>query len=375
MKVLYCDGGHGLQSADDCRMLADLGVEWYSTGYYAKENGSGDLPKIYPFYGSEDFYKKLYLNPYVKPETNTLLVLQKKNITYGGFCPPNIWQFNEDFIKQFDIVIFNHNIQNLINNYHHRINNDKIKFIIKTFGMHDVRDEQKIGVMRCSGGIYTIRNNPTECLRSNLYAGHDAIIRGSVVKDENEISGWKGNKPQIITFSNSFNFKQKDNYRRQYYCEIRNNCGYNFRLFGSNNEDEPLSDKFLKHKDKVKILRESRINLVVGTPGSSNTYSLVEALVMGMPIVVFGKQMWQSPIYEIDQIITNGVHGFIVDNTSDAIQKINMLMEDFELCEFLSKNARSRGVELFGRINLIPKWKKVLFKEVWKDKKDRKIIL
>ena len=46
MKLLYVAGGHPMQESDDLLMWDQLGIDWFSTGYYANSNKPGDLPLI-----------------------------------------------------------------------------------------------------------------------------------------------------------------------------------------------------------------------------------------------------------------------------------------------------------------------------------------
>lgn len=386
MKLLYVGCGHPMQSTDDCLMWAKLGLEWYDTSYYHTLN-SGDCGPINPFFGGPAFYKDLLSN--FNERTKCDEILNKKDLQFTGAICNNLWHFNRQFIEKynFDIIFFNHLIENVENNW--EVIKDR-RVILKTFGMHSVNDEPRIKKLR-DKGVFVVRNNPTEYLRGayfkpkpifsynryngkstqefikkSLYAGHDAIIRGCIVRDENEFSGWTGNNKEVVTFSSAFNHKDSGAIRRRnLYLEIKNKSKYPFRLFGSCNDNEPFSEGFVSHKKKIEILRNARVALVTGTPGSTNTYSLVEALVMGVPIIVFDKAMWNSEIYEVDQIIKNGANGFIVKDCIEAVQLIEKIMEDYELAQKLSTNARITGIELYGRNNRAKDWHTFLGKTIW----------
>ena len=128
-------------------------------------------------------------------------------------------------------------------------------------------------------------------------------------------------------------------------------------LYGSGNENEPLSCGFVNMDEKIKIMQNSRVHLVTGTPGSSCTYSLVESMIMGAPVVCYGQKMWQSQSYEPSKLFSHGEDILIGETPEECSDYINLLMKDKELCQFLSKNARKKAISIYGRVNIIEKWR------------------
>ncbi len=392
MKMLYVGGGHFLQSTDDCIMWAKLGIEWYDTSYYFLKN-EGDCGKIEPFFGGEEFTTKLLEQHPTR--INVDEVLNQKDIQFAGQIANNLWGFSREFISQFDIIFFNHFIENVGNNWD--VIKDK-KVIFKTFGMHPIQWEQKIKKMRAQG-VYVVRNNPTEHLRllmnlapqifsynqlsgtnynvwnkKNLYAGHDAIIRSSIIPNEEVIGGWQGNIKEVVTFANHFNYKDGNiQKRKEHYLKIKDLINYPCKLYGSGNEIGPSCGGFISNGEKIEVLKQARVALVIGTPGSAHTYSLIEALVMGTPIVTFNKMMWQSEIYDVDQIIKDGVSGFICGSVEEAAQRINLLMENDSLAKQISEAGRKLGIELYGRENRAKDWRQFLFRDIWQPKSKQAI--
>ena len=369
MKMLYVGCGHFLQSTDDCLMWAKLGIEWYDTSYYHSNNTNGCGP-ITPFYGGEDFYKKLLKQ---RGHNNESSLLKQKDIQFAGSVANNLWSFSKEFISEFDIVFFNHAIERLEKNWD-AVKNKKV--ILKTFGMHHPHpDEIKICDFK-HRGIHVVRNSTTEYLRipealRKCHNEQERIIVPCVIPNEHIISNWNGQKKEVVTFSTAFRFENMDSQhirRRDYYINIRNNTDYSFKLYGACDEMEPLSSGFVSHNEKIEILQNARVSLVTGTPNSAHTYSIIESLCLGIPTVAFGKNMWQSPIYEVDQIIQDGVNGFICQDVEDATKKINLLMEDYELAKKMGEAGRKRGVELYGRENKMKVWRQFLFDDIWKGK-------
>jgi len=146
---------------------------------------------------------------------------------------------------------------------------------------------------------------------------------------------------------------------------------YPMLLHGAGNDDEPLAGKFITEFQKRKLLRDSRVCLCVGTPNANITYSFIEAFVMGTPIVAFSKKLWQGEPYEIDQIIDHGINGFIVKSPQEAAYYITQLMEDDELAQTISANARKKAISIFGRDVIAQKWKAILNDETLGKQKQR----
>jgi glycosyltransferase involved in cell wall biosynthesis len=144
------------------------------------------------------------------------------------------------------------------------------------------------------------------------------------------------------------------------YYDVRDNSNYAFALFGAGNGcDIP----YLKHQEKVDLLRTSRIALCIGTPHANNTYSFVEAWVMGIPQVIFGKELWNTQTYEVGELVTHGENGFIANTIDEAINHIDILMKNYDLARYISENSREKAVSIYGREVLSQQWQK-FFKEI-----------
>lgn len=346
MKLLYVASGHPLSEADDLLMWEKLGIEWFSTGYYRETDSPGDLPTI----------KRPLSNLNVgKSKSDTFIIdkagslIGKKNATYTGQVAKNLWSFDKDFISQFDVIVINHIIENLKNN-------EKVlagkKIILKTYARHELSHEPYIEGLHRKKLIKVVRNSPCELERRRNMA-HDMIIRGSLVKDEHEVSGWNGDTKQVITFNNTFEAGGKT---RANYINLTRRTQYPFILGGANNK---MGLGYVKHADKIKLLQDSRVSLCTGSPGANNTYSFVEAWVMGIPIVCFGRPLWDNPTCEPEQLIEHGVTGYIVKNLEDAADVINTLMKNHTLAKYISANARQKAISIYGRDVLARQWTKL----------------
>jgi len=356
MKLLYVASGHPLQEADDCLMWSKLGYEWYSTGYYAQQNGPGDLP-IIPNYYADTNFRYLLENCSAVFTDN---ILRNKNKSFAGHVIPNLWMFTEDILKQFDVIFFNHFVDNIIKNFE-LLNSLSCKVVLKTYGMHPPTTESRIALLRRGGHLFSVRNSPKEHLRTPFFGGCVAVIRGSVVKDEEDVSGWTGDNEEVITFASNFNFGAPiAQRRRNLYLKIREGLPkYEFSLYGADNDNEPYSKHgFITHEEKLRRLRQARVSLITGTPYANNTYSMVESWIMGIPIVVFGRDMWLSDTYEANELVENGKTGFIAKTPDEAIAYIKLLMINKELAQQIGQAGREAAIQVYGREPLSQLWSK-----------------
>lgn len=358
MRLLYVAAGHPLQEADDCLMWQKMGIDWFSTGYYSQSKQPGDLPYI-------DHENDPHLMSLLEGCTSNLGMHDKengpigiKNKTFTSYNLPNIWDFTQDFLKHFDMIMICHNIANLQNIWKtlHCLQK-RTPVVVKTFAMHTKDDEKKLANYRKHKYkmVFSVRNSPMEPRRypGNVYAGHDAIIRGCVVPDEHEISGWVGDREEVVTFANNFGAGKP---RRNVYIQCKRSVKYPFKLYGAGNEKESMSDGFVTHERKLDILRHARVSLTTGTPNSTNTYSFVEAWVMGLPQVVYGPSLWQTTGHEPEQL---GKHGddILIGNTPEELVKyLNMVLGSKDLAQEMSEKSREKAIKVYGRDVLAEQW-------------------
>ena len=362
MRLLYVAQGHPRQEADDCSMFESMDVKWFSTGHYSQNHSPGILPTLH-HHASEDVIKEF---AHCKGSTD---VHSQPNGPIGkGYTQytnnkyvHNIWKFTSNFLANFDIVLFNHFTENLENNWG-MLRELGIPSAIKVFGMHPMNWENPIRKFK-QQGLYVIRNSPTEDKKYKAnFAGVDIVIRGSSIVSDQVLSGWIGNIKQVVTFTNHI---AGDQLRHQGYVGTHNmlNNTYPMKLYGSQNHNYGLSSGFLTQEEKINTLRNSRVALCTGTRNANNTYSFVEAWVMGIPQIVFGPKLWTAPYCEILDLMKHGYDGFIVNTPKEAVKYIHMLMEDDDLAQTISKRSREKALKIYGYDVLKQKWRQA-FQEI-----------
>lgn len=183
--------------------------------------------------------------------------------------------------------------------------------------------------------------------------------------------GWKGNKkrvffssqrwsiPQWVLIDNKwilkhdsqiarFRLKLLKEFKVKTYPEIPGSTGY-----------EKFSTFFSE-------MQKSRV--YVESTNKPLSFGVLEAMVMGMPVVTFKQKHT-----DFDSIIRDGKDGFCSDNPDYLIAKINELMENFELAKEFGKKARERIMNLasYDKARKIWEWAFRESKKVWEEWKGR----
>lgn len=349
MRILYISSWHTTQEYDDLILLTELGLDWFSAGYYID-------PKNPMFYRGQLFRKP------IDKEPNRDLIeefrVSNPRISYFQY-----FNYTKEFIDKFDAIIVNFsspcplNLQRIIH-----IAKDK-PIIFRTYGHQPPSVELYLKAAKSTYDLHLIRNSPTEETIPE-YAGHSAIIRGYV--DENVYKDWYGSKKSTLTFANDFNARiHHQNYDcyRLYLTELKNKIPNT--LYGSGNG--VLNSKSPVSWDtQIALYKEFMVYFSLNSPPANFPYSFIEALMTGMPIVAVGPKLGNAPgmnSYEVPKIINHGENGFYFDTAQEMIDGIRELLRNRKLRTTFSSNARATALSLFSKKEAKEKLE-TLFKEI-----------
>jgi glycosyltransferase involved in cell wall biosynthesis len=194
------------------------------------------------------------------------------------------------------------------------------------------------------------------------FAGSDALIR--FYKDPEVYKDWVGNKERVINFTQSLK-------GRRQFCHYDEVIGslldYDGLVYGSGNNDlGVMNGGEVTFERQLELYKESRAYLYTGSWPACYTLSFVEAWMTGIPVVAFSKAVTQNvsslPFYEVDELITDGVDGFIVNTIQEARKAIELLIKDYDRAKTISANARKKAIEIFGREKIMKQWELFLNK-------------
>jgi hypothetical protein len=329
MKIHYLSC-HSILEYDEAKLLTELGHEVFSNGAYIDPAGHITLPRP----GIKGMF---YNHECAELARNS----PKTNLPAG-------------LIEPFDVLIFMHSPEAVVNNWD-RIKHKRV--ILRTIGQNTATTERMLKRMR-DEGLQIIRYSPKE---ANLdgYIGGDALIR--FYKDPEEFKDWNGNIAGALNFSQSL--KGRGGFC--HYDEIMGSMvGFpNTLVYGNGNDDLGKMNGGEVTYDKMKeLMQNMRVYVYGGTWPASYTLSFIEAFMTGIPVVAISKQLAhirnyeQFNFYEVDEIIENGVDGFVCNDVSEMRERIQLLLNDHQLARSISQKAREKAITYFGKAHIAEQW-------------------
>ncbi|MCM3693952.1 glycosyltransferase [Neobacillus niacini] len=329
MRILYLSV-HDVLEYDELKLFTELGHECFSHGAYARPHlGSSyrhplhEMPIDPDFVDLVDRYSKYNLHPEMIEDKDVIIVMHD----------PSIITKNWEKMK------------------HKRV-------IWRSIGQSSPEVERKLRPYR-EQGMEIVRYSPRES-QIPEYIGEDAMIR--FYKDPDEYGGWEGSKNQIMTIGQ----RMKKNWIGSNYNLFHIACrGLPVKLFGPGNEDAPESGGMLTYAQVKQELRENRTYFYTGTRITSYTLGFIEAFMTGIPIVSVSEFQGNHPLlkqrtFEVHEIIENGKEGFVFDSVLELRDSLNQLLYNEQLAKEISKNARAKAIQIFGKQKIKEQWKEYL---------------
>lgn len=356
LKVLYISCHITLES-DELEMISSLGLSVVSVGNFI-------LP-------SEPFSEKKGITPttpwcmydWREPNINRDLDLTNEflhmNPNFKGVDLSQNLNISRKYLEKFDAIVVSHSLKYLTQVLQLR---PKCPVIYCTVGqvsagyentLRPVRDLITI-VRYCEG-----EEKVTNCV------GTDAYISGSVNDDFLNIK-WIGDWPQIMTVSRAMPIRPRET---SYPTFLEIAQPFSAKIYGSGNELVPpqYNGGKLSYSELIEAYSRSRVFIATGTCPGTITYTFIEALGLGMPVIGFGPNLARRFIrrdnmYIIDKHIEKSQSGFYSDSIPELQDRIRELLKNDKLCQELSLNGKKYVKENFSRSVVTQKWRN-LFKQ------------
>lgn len=327
MRVLYFSC-HAILEYDELKLFEELGIDYFSLGSY--------------------------INPKVPVDP----IRPALRHTPDEWCyqhAPDRRFITKEFIDKFDVIIIMHLKEWIIDNWAMF----KGKTVIwRTIGQSIPSYERALFPYR-QEGMKIVRYSKMEAnIEDNI--GCDMII--PFYKDPNEFGMWNGQQREIMTLN-------QDMKARAEYCnydaflEIAKDLPV--KLYGNKNEASgELNGGFLTYEKMKQKMRDCRGYIYTGTQPASYTLNFIEAMMTGIPIIALGAGHGNSlniggDLYEIPDIIQNGVNGFISDDITKIREYINVLLTDNKTAARIGEMGRQTAIERFGKETVKLKWQKL----------------
>jgi glycosyltransferase involved in cell wall biosynthesis len=331
MKILYI-ACHDVLEYDEIKIFSKLGHEIVSIGSFIvpdKLNSSEVLrPPINNLNVNKDLVEEFFkINPTFNRSSNA----------------HNNFKLTQEFINKFDCIITCYNFNELRDVYTH---GSKPRLIIRSPGQFSTDYESNVRYYR-QFGCKVVRFSPIEARCSPLLS--DAVIRLPV--DMNLYSGWIGNDPYILTFSQYMPNRVRHVNLLNYLKVV---SGLPSKLYGFGNSSLTCALGGLTSSEQIERLKEARVYFSTGTIPGPYSYSFVEAFSMGIPIVTWGKNIGGVDLmsginsFEVPDLLENGKEGYCSDDMQELKSVIHELLTNYKLASTISKNARDKCRKIFS---------------------------
>lgn len=345
MKILYLSC-HSVLENDELSLLNELGHYAFSPGSYVEEANKGD----------DSLRNKLVLN-------QGHVELYAKHMEMFHRCGKpgvdNKENLSVEFLREFDIVIVMH-IPAWISKNWKRFKEAGVQVFWRTIGQSWAGNESELRPLR-NQGLKIIRYSPRES-RIPGYLGEDVLIR--FYKNPQEFCGWTGEKAEIVCIGQSLQ-RRGAPCNWNWLCEV--SSGFPRNLYGPESESSGWGHGKLSFDDMKAVMRQYRVAINGGTWPASLLLSGCEEMMTGLPVVAVGPKLGHPhgwfpghDLYEMGDIIENGVNGWCSDDLPATRDFIKQLLDDHALAKKIGEAGRAKAIELFGKDKIKEQWRQLL---------------
>lgn len=338
MRILYLSC-HSILEFDEVSLLSELGHYVFSPGAYLD-------PKVSP-----DGMRPALLDIEYDPDDVAAFH------ALGKPGRDNKELLTKEFVDRFDAVIVMHIPKWIALNWEAM----KHKHVIwRTIGQSIAPQEKILSPFR-DQGLKIVRYSPRESTIPG-YIGEDAIIR--FYKDLDDFGDWNGKDKRVITFAQ--HMKQRDmNCNFTFFEEVTR--PFSRGLYGPGNEEVyGFGHGKQEFSELKRLMRDARVYFYTGTHPASYTLNFIEAWMTGIPIVAIGPKHGNANyfpdhnLYEIPDLIQDGVNGFISDDPRYLRDAIKLLLDRDSAAQSISERGRESAIKYFGKATVKDQWRNFL---------------
>lgn len=334
---------HSIAAYDDVRMLTDLGYDVF--------NLDGYIDPAHPHVDMRPALPDAPRHPELMAVVDALG--SQDNLTAAKERIPDA------LLEWADVAIVHHYLDRWMLPNLARMKEHGVRPIWRTCGQSDFWLEDAMRPHREAGDLTIVRYSPAErrfFSSVGHWAGADVVIRFGKYLDD--YPAWTGDasEPFIANVT-------QDMAGRGEHCGLtfwtRATAGLNARPAGPGSLALPGGVGFMPNDLMLEYLRQASAYLYVGTVPASYTLGLMEALLVGVPVVSIGPGAWMGPsaLFEGHELVGPWL---AADDPQDARDWLRRLINDPGMAAQISadQRARARGlfdVELVGQqwLNLL----------------------
>lgn len=333
MRILYYSVHASLED-DEVRLLKHLGNEVCCLGVNGPAGVAESYRRVISFSSAElELYRRF-----------EELGGQFK---YNGDVTTHV--IPDQFVELFDVVIVMHDLS-FLDRFWTALSRRPV--VWRTIGQNVPHFETIARPLR-DRGLRIVRYSPLE-ERVPGYLGGEACIRFS--KEPGVYRDWTGVTPSVLTFCG--HYRQRYRTDAEDYSNVV--AGLPAKLGGAGNEGMPEAIGMVSPEEQLALYQTSGCYLYASALDVPYTLNFIEAWMTGIPVVVHAPRYRRGEHFEIEQMITHGVDGFItrdVDATRAALQS---LLADRALAGRIGKAGRRTAMSYFSPDACTSGWAAVL---------------
>lgn len=334
---------HSIASYDDVRMLHGLGHQVFNLDAY--------INPAEPHVDSRPALPDVPVHPDLIAAVDRLGT--QDNLTAAKERLP------DELLDWADVAIFHHYLDRWMVPNFAALRRAGVRVIWRTCGQSDFRLEELMKPYR-QQGLEVVRYSPAEARffePTGHWAGQDALIRfGKVLDDYPTWTGpMSGAEPFVANVT-------QDMAGRGEHCGLtfwtRATAGLTAAPAGPRSELLPGGLGALPYPTMLEYLSQAGVYLYTGTVPASYTLGLMEAMLVGVPVVSIGPNAWDGPpsLFEGHEL----AYPAVADTPELARDLLRGLMHNRPLAENLSAQQRARAAELFDVATVGAQWQQLL---------------
>lgn len=266
----------------------------------------------------------------------------------------------DELVEWADVAIFHHYLDRWMVPNFHRLRSAGVRVIWRTCGQSDFRLEDVMRPYR-DAGLEVVRYSPAEARffePSGHWAGADAVIRFGKFLDD--YPAWRGPDDRPATEPFVANVTQ-DMAGRGEYCGLtfwtRATAGLRAHPAGPGSEKLPGGIGSLPYDVMLEYLSVTGAYLYTGTVPASYTLGLMEAMLVGVPVLSIGPRAWLGPpeLFEGHELT-----GRWSPTPEQAREVLRRWLADPDERAAVSAEQRARARELFDVNQVAAQWAQLL---------------
>jgi glycosyltransferase involved in cell wall biosynthesis len=333
---------HSIASYDDVRMLTDLGHDVFNLDAY-----------IDPANPHVDTRPPLFSAPR-HPELMAVVdaLGRPDNLTAAKERIP------DELLEWADVAIFHHYLDRWMVPNWTRMRAAGVRVIWRTCGQSDFALEDLL-TPYVRDGLDVVRYSPAERRffePAGHWAGETALIRFGKYREDHP--AWTGPWGDATPFVANVT---QDMAGRGEWCGLtfwtRATAGLNAAPAGPGSEKLPGGIGALPYPAMLQYLSQAAAYLYTGTMPASYTLGLIEALMVGTPVVSIGPGAWLGPdeLFEAAEL----VRPMATDSPEEARQLLRELLTDHELGLSVSRHQHP-SADPFDVVTVGAQWQELL---------------